>query len=53
MKNTKTLNSSAIRKHNNFLKNWANRTESDNLYDLILSNIIRTKTGRVVVKGIM
>lgn len=51
MKNTNTLNSAAIRKHNTFLRNWANSTKSDILADLILDGIIKTKTGKVVLKG--
>jgi len=54
MKNTNVLKSGQIRKHNMFLRNWANQTESDNLAEIILSSIIKTKpnnTGKVVVKG--
>lgn len=51
VKNTVSLNSGQIRKHNKFLRNWANNTESDNLANLILDSVITTKTGKVVVKG--
>ena len=51
MKNTNRLNSGQIRKHNQFLRNWANQTESDNLFDIIMDSLIVSPTGKVVVKG--
>lgn len=46
-----TLKVGQIRKLNNFLRNWAFRTESDELYNLIMEAIIRTETGKAILKG--
>lgn len=47
------LKSSNIRKHNAYLRNWANRTESDNLANLILDGIIMAESGKAVLKGVI
>lgn len=45
------LHSSQIRKHNAFLRNWANRTESDELAQLIMDTLIRGNPTRITMKG--